>query len=464
MRGDRRAVREAHDPRRAARLQAGHLPRGEDLGAELRRLPPGPLGELPAGHAVGEAEVVLDAGALAGLAAGRRPLHQHRAQALRGAVHGRTEPGRAAADHHQVVEVGRRRGRQTHTGGQLGCLGFHQRGPVRRDHHRQPLPVLPGRREQPPSLRLVRGVPAVGHLVAGQELPDLRGPRRPAVPDDLGAGHRTVVAGAPGLEQVVQDRVELLLGRVPGLEQVVVQVDDVDRVDRRLGVRVRRQQHPAGARVHVHGLLQELDAVHLRHAVVREDHGHQVPAQLELAQRLQRRLAGLRAHDPAGGAVASPQVAGDGAGDPRIVVHGHDDGPRLPVGLCHASPSRAAGFTARRPRHRTGLQPIVCSIAGPRSGGAGAPAPARSPLRGDGDGLGKTGRHERRDRDTGRDPHDAPDHGRPGRFAGEPGRTGLGGEGGGTPGDPAARRARLAVPGPGRGRHGEPRDPGDVGP
>jgi hypothetical protein len=38
-----------------------------------------------------------------------------------------------------------------------------------------------------------------------------------------------VGAGAPGLEEIVEDRGELLLGRVPGLERIVVQVDDVGR-------------------------------------------------------------------------------------------------------------------------------------------------------------------------------------------------------------------------------------------
>ena len=43
---------------------------GQQLGAELDRLPPGPVGELAAGHPVGEAQVVLDPGGLPGLAAG----------------------------------------------------------------------------------------------------------------------------------------------------------------------------------------------------------------------------------------------------------------------------------------------------------------------------------------------------------------------------------------------------------
>ena len=96
-------------PGRAGHLQADHVAGGEQLGAELDRLAAGPVGELRAGDAVGEAEVVLDPAALPGLAAGRRALDQHGAQALGGAVDGRAEPGRAAADDDQVVEVGRRR-------------------------------------------------------------------------------------------------------------------------------------------------------------------------------------------------------------------------------------------------------------------------------------------------------------------------------------------------------------------
>ena len=57
----------------------------------------------------GEAEVVLDARALAGLAARGVALDHHRAQALRRAVDRGGQPGRPAADHHQVVEAAPRR-------------------------------------------------------------------------------------------------------------------------------------------------------------------------------------------------------------------------------------------------------------------------------------------------------------------------------------------------------------------
>ena len=111
VRADRAAVGEAHRPGRPVDLEPDDVAGGEQLGAELDRLPPGPVGELGAGDAVGEAEVVLDPRALPGLPAGGHPLDQHRAQPLGRAVDRRAEPGRAAADDDQVVEVlGRGRG------------------------------------------------------------------------------------------------------------------------------------------------------------------------------------------------------------------------------------------------------------------------------------------------------------------------------------------------------------------
>ena len=61
-----------------------------------------------------------------------------------------------------------------------------------------------------------------------------------------------------------------------------------------LGVGVRGEQHPPRAREEVHRLLEELDAVHLRHPVVGEQHRHLVAAQLHLAQRVQRLLRRTR--------------------------------------------------------------------------------------------------------------------------------------------------------------------------
>ena len=106
----------------------------------------------------------------------------------------------------------------------------------------------------------------------------------------------------------------------------MVEVDDVDRVDGRVGVGIGGQQHPAGPREDVHRLLEELDAAHLRHPVVGDEHRHGVAAQLEFLESVQRVGSALGAHDPVLLAVVAAQIAGDGAGHRGVVVDGQDDG------------------------------------------------------------------------------------------------------------------------------------------
>jgi hypothetical protein len=139
-----------------------------------------------------------------------------------------------------------------------------------------------------------------------------------------GAGGRVLLVR---LQHLVDDRVELLVGRLPRFEQVVVDVDDVDRRDGRVGVGVGGEQGAAGAREQVHGLLQELDPGDLGHAVVGEQHRHLAAAQLGLPQHLHRLRRRRRPHDPVRLAVAAPQVAGDRARHRGVVVDGEQDGP-----------------------------------------------------------------------------------------------------------------------------------------
>ena len=89
VRGSRSRRRRAPAPSRRRTGRPGRSPAGSG------RTPLEPLRE---------AQVVLDRGALAGLAAGRLALDDDRAQALGGGVHGRGEPGRSAADDADVVQ------------------------------------------------------------------------------------------------------------------------------------------------------------------------------------------------------------------------------------------------------------------------------------------------------------------------------------------------------------------------
>ena len=173
-----RTVGEADRARGAVALQRDDVAGGDQFGAELGGLATGPLGELGARDAVGKAEVVLDARALPGLPACRRSLDEHGLQPLGRAVHRGAETSGTAADDDQVVEVLRGGGDETDPVGELGVGGVDQRLTGLGDHHRAPLGVGVGRREQAHALGLVGLEPLVGTLVAGEEFADLGAARR----------------------------------------------------------------------------------------------------------------------------------------------------------------------------------------------------------------------------------------------------------------------------------------------
>ena len=101
----------------------------------------------------------------------------------------------------------------------------------------------------------------------------------------------------------------------------MVEVDVVDRLDRRPGVGVGGEQRPAGAGEQVHRLLEEFDPGHPGHPVIGEQHGDPIAAQLQLAQRFEGARTGLRAHHPVRVAVVAAEISGDGARHAGIVVN-----------------------------------------------------------------------------------------------------------------------------------------------
>ena len=251
VRLDLASVGEHDGTGRAPLVDADDLAHGHHLGAEAPRLGRRPAGEIGAREADREAEVVLDPRALPGLPA--RGLRARPAPCA--APPRRRRPLRRAPPARRRRPPGRRRGPPARVVdadplGHLAPLAARWSSPSVREHDDR---QRRGPRRRPPraaarAFGLVCDVePAVGDVVAREEVAQRVRLAREPVPDDPdpGVGHRGL---APVVEQVVEHRVELLLGRVPRLHQVVVEPHDVDRVDRRLRVGVGGQQHALGGR------------------------------------------------------------------------------------------------------------------------------------------------------------------------------------------------------------------------
>ena len=183
--------------------------------------------------------------------------------------------------------------------------------------------------------------PPVGHVVVGEERLHLVALVRPPVPDHAYLRFLVRVLLTPAAEQVVDDGVEPLVGRVPRLQQVVVEPDVVDGLDRDTCVGVRREQQQARlGRLPAH-LLQQLDPRHPGHALVGDDEGDRAVSQCQLRQQLQCLGTGGRAHHLVVGAVARTQVARDRTRYARIVID------RQNGRLRHLAPLPAAGGVRR---------------------------------------------------------------------------------------------------------------------
>ena len=106
----------------------------------------------------------------------------------------------------------------------------------------------------------------------------------------------------------------------------MIEVDDVDGVDRGVRVGVCGEQDPPRHREEVHRLLEEVDAAHLRHPVIGDEHGHRFTTQLEFLERVERIRAGLGTNDAVPLAIVAAKVAGHRTRNGGVVVDGQNYG------------------------------------------------------------------------------------------------------------------------------------------
>ena len=71
----------------------------------------------------------------------------------------------------------------------------------------------------------------------------------------------------------------------------MVQIDAIDRGDGGIGIRIGRQQDPAGIRVELNGFLEKLRARHSGHPLIDHKKGHGRSSLLQLANGVERLFA-----------------------------------------------------------------------------------------------------------------------------------------------------------------------------
>jgi hypothetical protein len=120
--------------------------------------------------------------------------------------------------------------------------------------------------------------PTERHLVAAEVVAQVVRGSGPPLPDEADPGLGARSAGLPLLEQLVEHGVEALLGRVPRLDDVVVERHLVDGRDGGVGVGVGGEQDAAEARLQLLRSDEQLGAGHPRHALVGDDQRHLLAA------------------------------------------------------------------------------------------------------------------------------------------------------------------------------------------
>src|ERR1700679_70021 len=115
--------------------------------------------------------------------------------------------------------------------------------------------------------------------------------------NDAEAFKAWAVAGLPVIEEIGENRVELLFGWIPGLGEVVMNARGIDGLDGGLCIGISREENATGVGVNDAGPFQELDAGHAGHTLIADDEGDGLLFGFDLRESIERGLAAGRAHD-----------------------------------------------------------------------------------------------------------------------------------------------------------------------
>ena len=147
----------------------------------------------------------------------------------------------------------------------------------------------------------------------------------PSAADDADASPAGAVVGPPVREEILDDRVEQFLGRIPGLLEVIVDLRGVDRGDGGVGVGVGGEQRALRRWRQRPGFGQELHPVQIRHPLIGQDHRDRLRVLAFVPEHVQPFGAALRADHSIVTAILGDKVTADRAQHLRVIVHGEDE-------------------------------------------------------------------------------------------------------------------------------------------
>jgi hypothetical protein len=132
----------------------------------------------------------------------------------------------------------------------------------------------------------------------------------------------------PLVEQIIEYRVEVSIRRIPGLQQILIGLYKVDRLDRCFGIRICRQQHPARFRKFANGGGKKFDPAHVGHPMIGHQESDRFRTPGKPLQDIERRGARVGGEHAVAAAVLLSQIAFNGPQDVRIVIDSKHDRSR----------------------------------------------------------------------------------------------------------------------------------------
>ena len=96
-------------------------------------------------------------------------------------------------------------------------------------------------------------------------------PGRPLVTNEPQPLCLREILSLPGVEQIVDDREQAFLGRIPRLREVVIEMRLVDGLDGRVDVRVGREHHATRLRIDLAGSRKHFGSLNAWHPLVADD-------------------------------------------------------------------------------------------------------------------------------------------------------------------------------------------------